>query len=124
MSPYISPFLERGTFSSEVAEELYRWTPVPILVDGELAACGFMLGTEIHFAVLPEYRHRVINRRIAREFFEPLLAHFPYLTTRILLGSENNDFVRRIGFQETWSDSTFTYYMMADLPPWIQRKKT
>jgi len=123
MSPLIAPFLASGTISQPVADELQRWSPYPIHIDGELAACGFMLGTEIHFAVLPSFRHKVITRRIAREFFTPLLSHFPYLTTRILLGNENNEFVRRIGFENTWSDTTFNYYLMAELPPWITRKK-
>ena len=74
-------------------------------------------GSEVHFEVHPEHRHRVIYRGVTREFLRPLFEQYGFLTTKVpLLDSVNKRFVQRIGFVSTWSDMDYDYFMLTALP--------
>lgn len=99
------------------ADVLRGWEVVPLHCDGELAAIAVLDGTEIHFAAAPEHRHKVIQRTRAREFLAPLLARRGYLTTRAMLSDASaRRFLMRMGFEHTWADGRFDYYMLSELP--------
>ncbi len=98
------------------AEALADWEVVPGYIDGQHAATAVIKGSEVHFGLVPEFRHRITRRRV-REFLEPLLERHGFLTTRILLLSQDKRrFVERVGFMPTWNDGKFQYYLLGDLP--------
>lgn len=71
-------------------------------------------GTEIHVEFT---RAGVISRGRVREFLEPLLARHGYLTTRVPAGDKvYTRFVTKLGFEPTWSDDEFDYFMLTGLP--------
>jgi hypothetical protein len=85
--------------------------------DGQRVARLMHVGTEVHFEILPEYRHKVIFRDVTREFLKPVFDKQGFLTTKALVDDVvNQRFVRRLGFVETWSDGIYRYYMMTALP--------
>ncbi len=109
--------------ASTAAEAFAGWEVVPRFEGAALAGAALLRGTEIHFIVAPAWRKRLITRRSAREFLNPLLARHGMLTTRILHGSSGPDlFVRRLGFKRTWSDEMFNYYMLTQ-PPFERSKQ-
>lgn len=114
--------LERYALGSrELLEQLLGdWSVVPYELDGVVAACAVMKGPEIHFAVSPTFRFRLLTRDRIRTFLAPLLAKHGYLTTRMLrshgdAGGEIT-FVRRLGFRPTWTADDTTFYMLTKLP--------
>jgi hypothetical protein len=82
----------------------------------ELAAIAVVQGVEIHFAIAPEHRHRVIARHRTREFLAPLLDRRGYLTTRTVRESPSHPFLLRLGFAWTWRCENFDHYMLGALP--------
>lgn len=93
------------------------WEVVPGYLDGQHAATAVVKGTEIHFAIVPQFRRKAVLRCRAQEFLRPLLERRGFLTTRVLLESEDNKrFVERVGFKPTWHDETFQYYLLGQLP--------
>ncbi len=90
------------------------WEAVPYIYGGERAGTAWILGAEIHFEL---HRPRSIHRHAAREFLRPLLAREGFLTTRVSHGdAPSGRFVRKLGFEFTWSDETYDYFMLTDLP--------
>lgn len=83
---------------------------------GETQAVAAVQGTEIHFAIAPHWRRRLICRQRTREFLAPLFERFGYLTTRSIPSQENNVFLSRLGFIETWNDGKYSHWMMCELP--------
>ena len=70
-------------------------------------------------------RGQVITRKRVREFLGPLLEDRTFLSTTSLYGA-NHDFLMRLGFWPTWTDSERQHYMMTDVPTWApgSAKKT
>lgn len=102
---------------SEEVPPLDGWDLVPGYIDGQHAATAMLRGPEIHFGVAPSFRRRAVLRQRTREFLAPLLARHGYLTTRVLVTSRDKQaFVQRVGFKPTWSDGTFQYYLLGQLP--------
>lgn len=87
---------------------------IPYEQAGVVRAIAALDGTEIHFAVHPAYRHRVIARHRTRAFLAPLLDELGFLTTRALPG--HIDFLTRLGFCFTWNDGRFDHFMLSALP--------
>lgn len=85
------------------------------IVTSECGGCvAALLGTEIHVEFT---RPRVISRNRVRTFLAPLLAREGFLTTRVThLDEVSSRFVERLGFQHTWSDIEFKYYILTALP--------
>jgi len=99
------------------AEMLRGWAMHPLVIAGQVAGVAAMQGTEIHFALAPEWRGRAITRRTTRAFLAPLLAIRGYLTTRAFDPTESQRaFLRRIGFVLTWIDGLIEHFAMWRLP--------
>lgn len=92
------------------------WTLHPYTVDGEVRAIAAMSGSEIHFAIAPQWTHRVIARHRTRDFLAPLLAVHGFLTTRTETDIGRHIFLTRIGFERTWFDGRFDHYILLELP--------
>ena len=97
------------------AASLDGWTLHPHQIDGAIRAIAAMQGTEIHFAVAPYWRRRLIQRKNTRDFLAPMMAHRGYLTTRAEAG-QHREFLTRLGFTMTRTDGAVDYYMMTELP--------
>jgi hypothetical protein len=95
---------------------LEEWTLHPLVVNGEIRAIAAMSGSEIHFAIAPQWRHRTITRRRTREFLGPLFEAHGFLTTRAEPDQQHDRFLTRIGFDKTYHDGRFDHYMMTALP--------
>lgn len=97
------------------AHSLNGWEAYGHYSGDELAAIAVLDGAEIHFAIAPEHRHRVIVRHRTREFLAPLLDRRGYLTTRTQHGTQSR-FLERLGFTHTWRCEHFDHYMLGALP--------
>jgi hypothetical protein len=96
---------------------LNGWVFFDYVDNGTLLACGIRKGPEIHITVAPGRRGTAINRRTLRGFLGPLLEEHGYLTTRVArTRPEQRDFVVRLGFQKTWEDPMFHYYLLGRVP--------
>lgn len=103
--------------SPEVLDSLRNgWTIHPLTINGIEVAAACMSGSEIHFAIAPEWRHRVIARLRAREFLAPLFDVHGFLTTRAEPNKPHHRFLGRMGFMRTWNDGIHDHYMMTELP--------
>lgn len=112
-----------GLSTSRILKELEEWDAVEHLVDGQLAASAIVKGTEIHFAIAPAHRRRLIRKENTRAFLAPLIERRGFLTTRLKVEhAAERRFVERIGFVPTWSDGQFQYYLLDRLP--FERKTT
>ena len=92
------------------------WTIHPLKITGIEVAAACMSGSEIHFAIAPEWRRRVISRLRTREFLAPLFEVHGFLTTRTAPDKMRYHFLERIGFVLTWNDGVNNHYFMHKLP--------
>jgi len=92
------------------------WTLHPLRVGDEVRAIACMSGAEIHFAIAPQWRHRLIQRKRTRDFLAPLFEVHGFLTTRTEPDKMHHDFLTRLGFDRTYNDGRFDHYMMCELP--------
>lgn len=92
------------------------WEFHPYMRDGQAQAIAAVHGAEIHFAVSPDWRHKVIARQRTQEFLAPLLGRLGFLTTRAVPSEKNHHFLSRLGFVKTQHDGRFDHYMLTDLP--------
>lgn len=98
-------------------ETFADWDVVPYYLDGAVACTAIVKGTEIHFYVRPEARKKLILRSRTQEFLRPLMNVLGFLTTRVLHeNKEAQRFVERIGFEKTWADNQFQFYILERLP--------
>jgi len=84
----------------------------------EQTPCGGCIaalkGTEIHVHFT---RKGVITRRVVQNFLGPLLDELGYLTTRCNTGDAvTKRFLTKLGFEPTWSDGQYEFFMLARLP--------
>lgn len=101
-----------GGLPPDLSLDAYRF--IPYEQGGVVRAIAALDGTEIHFAVHPAYRHRVITRHRTRAFLAPLLEECGFLTTRALPG--HRAFLTRLGFRFTWNNGRFDHFMLSALP--------
>lgn len=94
---------------------LADWEAVGHYEQGELAAVAMLRGLEIHFAVKPSWRRRLIQRDRTRAFLLPLIERMGFLTTRSE-GGKSRAFLKRLGFVETWAEGPIQHYMLTGLP--------
>jgi hypothetical protein len=105
------------TSLAEEVEAFASWNAVPGFIDGVHVCTALLKGSEIHFAIVSDHRLRTVLRTRTREFIEPLFERYGFLTTRVAHGRKlEQRFVQRIGFEPTWSDEKFEYYLLAELP--------
>ncbi len=102
--------------AGEAGQALAGWSLIPIVVNGKERGGAILRGTEIHVALSPEWRGRTITRARAREFLEPLMAGFGFLTTRAIAGAGHHRFLSGIGFKKTWSGGGVDHYMLSEAP--------
>lgn len=118
LEPVISSIRAGTTLSRFVILKYFEdWEVVPYY-DGDQHACTAVVkGSEIHFAVVPEFKRKVIRRKNTRAFLAPLIERQGYLTTRVPHGRlAQKEFVQRIGFKPTWRDSEVEYFLLGSLP--------
>jgi hypothetical protein len=105
------------TSLAEEVRAFESWDAVPGYIDGVHVCTALLKGTEIHFAIVADHRLRTVLRTRARDFLEPLFERYGFLTTRVAKGHDfAQRFVQRMGFEPTWSDERFEYYLLAELP--------
>lgn len=92
------------------------WTMHPLVINGETRAIAAMSGSEIHFAIAPQWRHRTITRKRTREFLGPLFESCGFLTTRTEPDEKHHRFLTRLGFEKTYHDGRFDHYFLSELP--------
>lgn len=116
--------IRKGTALSrfQILEELESWDVVPGHVDDQHVATAVIKGSEIHFAVGPCWSPRLCQRGALQGFLRPLFDRHGFLTTRVQHDRvAQKAFVRRLGFEKTWTDDVFEYYMLGSVP--FERKQ-
>lgn len=109
--------LRCGVQESDVVKQLAGWETHDYIVNGEVIGTGMSKGTEIHVALSKAHYKKGLRRDAIRTFLKPLFDRIGFLTTRVLIEhAEQARFVERIGFEKTWSDGRFNYYLLANLP--------
>ena len=89
--------------------EVFEWHQ-----GGELVGFALMKGTEFHCCIFPQAR---LRRAEIREKLRPLFERHGCLTTRVAHDDlANQRFNKAFGFERTWSDDRFHYFLMAELP--------
>jgi hypothetical protein len=82
--------------------------------EGHLAGFSMLKGTEYHCQLDAGFR---LRRKYMRNFLAPLLARRGHLTTRVPIGDTANErFNKAFGFERTWSDERFHYFLLTELP--------
>lgn len=98
----------------EMAKAQPGWEIFEHYQGGELAAFAMLKGTEFHCHLTPGFK---LRRAEIREFLRPLYERHGHLTTRVAHDDlANQRFNKVFGFQRTWSDDRFHYFLMAELP--------
>lgn len=114
---YADAFAAWMNWPVEWAPMIGDWEMVPLQINGQTAGLAALDGTEVHFALDPEWRGRAITRKRAREFIAPLIARRGYLTTRALNpDKKQREFLLRFGFRKTWTDAQTEHFMLTCLP--------
>ena len=82
---------------------------------GEHVANLHRIGSEIHLEHL--VARKWMTRALIHEHLGPALEILGFLTTRVPRDdTTNRRFIERLGFEKTWSDDQFDYYMLGSLP--------
>lgn len=79
----------------------------------------FTRGSEIHFD--PNHKKGSMTLAEFRGIFQAMLDKYSFITTRVPHGM-SDEFTRRIGFEVTWTDDFYTYYMLTHVPFTKRRK--
>lgn len=96
------------------AQDLAGWEVVEYRPGGELAGFAVIKGTELHCQLFPGAR---LQRTSLRAFLRPLFERHGHLTTRVAHDDlANQRFNKLFGFERTWSDAHFHYFLMSELP--------
>ena len=99
---------------------LSEWEINPFYEGEELTGIALMKGTEFHCHMTESFR---LNRASMREFLRPLFDRHGFLTTRVEHNDTANQRLNKMfGFERTWSDDRFHYFMLTELP--FERKST
>lgn len=103
--------------SADAHQVLCTWEFTPCMVGDEVAGIAMLKGTEVHFAVAPAWRGRLMTRQRIRDFLQPLMTLHGFLTTRSF--TEDGDtavFLTRLGFVKTWTERHIDHWMLTALP--------
>ena len=118
LEPIISS-VRKGTALSRytILDYFEDWDVFPFELDGQHVWTVVAKGTEVHFALAPDWRPKASMRGAVRSFLRPVFERHGFLTTRISLGRVAQiEFVKRIGFKPTWKDGDVEYYLLGSLP--------
>lgn len=98
----------------EAAKALPDWEMFEHYQNSELAGFAVLKGAEFHCELFPGFK---LRRKEMREFLRPLFERAGFLTTRVAHEDvANQRFNKAFGFERTWSDDKFHYFVMAELP--------
>lgn len=98
----------------ELTQTVAQWSLTPYQCRGVLGGVGMVKGSEFHFLPTPDFK---LDRSALRAQLAPLFERHGFLTTRVAHEDKANQrFNRLFGFEPTWADSTFQYFMMTKLP--------
>ena len=96
------------------ARALHGWAVIEYRPAGEIAGFALVCGTEFHCQL---FDGSGFNRKAMREFLREPFEKHGHLTTRVPVGDKANErFNRLFGFERTWSDEQYHYFVMAKLP--------
>lgn len=108
MSPRDANLFAQWTGVRSHAVAVLGFECVPITKGEGVVAIGALDGAEIHFAIAPSWRGRLITRRELRAYLSPLLQRLGILTTRVMVDAESmakRQFLERLGFIKTGDSS-------------------
>ena len=118
LEPIISS-VRKGTALSRftILDYFADWKVLPFEFEGQHVWTMVIKGTEVHFALAPDWRPKASMRGAGRAFLKPVFDEYGFLTTRIAHGRlAQKEFVKRIGFKPTWKDGDVEYYLLGSLP--------
>ena len=99
---------------SDLADIVSRWSLTPYHFAGLLGGVGLSKGSEFHFLPTKDFK---LDRKAMRSQLTPLFERHGFLTTRVAHEDKANQrFNRLFGFEPTWADANFQYFMMTKLP--------
>ena len=81
--------------------------------DGQDVAVVVTKGTEIHFVSLGG---PAMTRRNTLQFLKPIFERWNFVTTRVPIQETDHKLRHVLGFEETWRDENFTFWMLTELP--------
>lgn len=100
--------------SEQLEKALDGWTVYPFIQKRKLVGAACIKGSEFHCMTEPGFR---LNRKEMREWLKPHFERFGFLTTRVeKTDTANQRFNALFGFERTWSDERYHFYMMTELP--------
>lgn len=103
-----------GRSPADLAQIMAQWVLTPYRCAGLLGGVGLSKGSEFHFLPTPDFK---LDRKAMHAGLAPLFARFGFLTTRVAHADKTNQrFNRLFGFEPTWADTNFQYFMMTKLP--------
>lgn len=98
----------------EAARNVPGWRVMEYRPGGELRGFALVRGTEFHCQL---FQGAGFNRQAMREFLRPAFEVHGCLNTRVPVhDTANVRFNRVFGFERTWSDAHFHYFLMSELP--------
>jgi hypothetical protein len=118
LEPIISS-VRKGTALSrfQILDYFADWDVIPFEFEGRHVCTTVAKGTEVHIALVSDWRPKASLRGAVRSFLRPVFERHGFLTTRISHGRlAQKEFVKRIGFKPTWKDGDVEYYLLGSLP--------
>lgn len=99
-----------GASDAALQQVAEQWQVLPCERRGRLQGVAVVRGTEFHCQLFEGAR---MGRTQMREFLAPLLQPHGHLTTRVEHADvANQQFNRAFGFQHTWSDERYHYFIL------------
>lgn len=90
------------------------WSVLEYFQDGRIAGFVMLKGTEFHCRLFAGSK---LRRSEMRDFLRPIFERYGHLTTRVEHGDAANErFNKLFGFERTWSDGRYHYFLMSELP--------
>lgn len=97
-------------------------TALPIILDGIEVGEIVQQGTEIHCTIKDEYKFNwMLHRKALREFMQTYLDQDMVTTNNEINDVQGIKRTTLLGFEETWRDDRFVFFMLKTLP--FERKQ-
>ncbi len=81
--------------------------------NGEFMGFVATAGTEIHIFSIS---HRLITKANISKYIEPILKEYGFVTTRVPINVIDHKLRFKLGFEKTWEDAQFSYWILTSLP--------
>ena len=99
---------------SSLKSAIEGWSLHPHMDGEEMTGVKMLKGTEFHFVSGDNFK---FDRKNLRESLRPHVEAAGFLTTRLQHGDKQNErFNKLFGFQKTWADENFQYFILTELP--------